>query len=288
MTRQSNSGEALPSHPPAPIPTASAGTERIEAAFEAAKAEGRAALMPYMMAGYPDRESSLAVAEAYVESADLVELGVPFSDPLADGPTIHSAATAALEGGATLSTALEVCEAISERVPVVFMVYANMVLAQGGAGEFARRARDAGAVGAIVPDLPLEEAEAVRGAFEDEGLALVPLVAPTTPAERRARICATARGFVYVVSTVGTTGERDEVPPELAELVAATKAEADVPVAVGFGIGTPEQAAQVGRIADGVIVGSRLVRAAGDAGGPDAAAEAVGDFLRETRVALGG
>lgn len=259
---------------------------RIEAAFQAAKDEGRAALMPYMMAGYPNRESSLAIAEAYAESADLIELGVPFSDPLADGPTIHAAGTAALAAGANLETALEICEAISGRVPVVFMVYSNMVLAQGGAEEFARRAGDAGAAGAIVPDLPLEEAESVREAFDEVGLALVPLVAPTTPAERRARICAAARGFVYVVSTVGTTGERDEVPGGLTELVAAAREEADVPVAVGFGIGTPEQAAQVGRIADGVIVGSRLVRAAGEADGADPA-EAVDTFLRETRVALG-
>jgi tryptophan synthase alpha chain len=243
--------------------------------------------MPYMMAGFPGHESSRAVAEAYADNgADLVELGVPFSDPLADGPTIHAAATAALEAGATLDTALELCEAISDRVPVVFMVYANMVLAHGGAAEFGRRALAAGAAGAIVPDLPLEEAEPVRTAFEDAGLALVPLVAPTTPAERRARICAIARGFVYLVSTVGTTGERDEIPARLAELVAAAKAEAEVPVAVGFGIGTPAQAAQVGTVADGVIVGSRLVRAAGEAGSPEAAAEAVGSFLRETRAAL--
>ena len=168
------------------------------------------------------------------------------------------------------------------------MVYSNMVLAQGGAEEFARRAREAGAAGAIVPDLPLEEAEPVRAAFDAAGLALVPLVAPTTPAERRAKICAVARGFVYVVSTVGTTGERDEIPVELAELVVATKDESDVPVAVGFGIGTPEQAAQVGRIADGVIIGSRLVRAAGEADGADPAAGAIGAFLSETRVALGG
>lgn len=286
MTRQSNSGEALSSHPPAPGSTASSGTERIEAAFQAAESEGRAALMPYMMAGYPDRETSIAVADAYAESADLVELGVPFSDPLADGPTIHAAATAALAAGATLETALEICEEIGERVPVVFMVYANMVLAHGGTTEFARRALAAGACGAIVPDLPLEEAEPVRTAFDDAGLALVPLVAPTTPEERRARICDSARGFVYVVSTVGTTGERDELPAELEDLVAATKGDAGTPVAVGFGIGTPEQAAQVGRVADGVIVGSRLVRAAGEAGGPEAAAEAVGSFLRETRIAL--
>jgi tryptophan synthase alpha chain len=244
--------------------------------------------MPYMMAGYPDRETALAVAEAYAESADLVELGVPFSDPLADGPTIHAAATAALKAGATLDMAMEICEGISERVPVVFMVYSNMVLAQGGVEAFAARALEVGAAGAIVPDLPLEEAEPVREAFAAVGLALVPLVAPTTPAERRARICQAAQGFVYLVSTVGTTGERDELPLELSDLVASTKVDAEVPVAVGFGIGTPDQAAQVGEVADGVIVGSRLVRAAGEAGGPDAAAESVGGFLREARTALVG
>jgi tryptophan synthase alpha chain len=265
------------------------GTERIARAFKAAKGEGRAALMPYMMAGYPDRESGLAVAEAYVDSgADLIELGVPFSDPLADGPTIHTAATAALEAGATFATALEVCRAVAERVPVVLMVYSNMVLAHGGASEFARLAVAAGAAGAIVPDLPLGEAEDIRDGFAAAGLALVPLVAPTTSAERRARICAVAHGFVYVVSTVGTTGERAEVPAALADLVEATKADAEVPVAVGFGIGSAEQAAEVGRIADGVIIGSRLVRAAGEGDSPQASAAAVADFLSETRVALGG
>jgi len=265
------------------------GEERIAAAFEAAAAEGRAALMPYMMAGYPDRETGLAVAEAYVDAgADLIELGVPFSDPLADGPAIHAAATKALEAGATLSTALEVCSSISDRIPVIFMAYANMVLAHGGATEFARMARAAGAAGVIVPDLPLDEAGEVREAFAAEGLALVPLLAPTTPAERRRRICEAAKGFVYVVSTVGTTGERSELPPVLTELVEATKADAQTPVAVGFGIGTPEQAAQVGRIADGVIIGSRLVRAAGEGGSPQGAADAVASFLSETRVALAG
>jgi tryptophan synthase alpha chain len=263
------------------------GMARIAGAFESARAEGRPALMPYMMAGFPDHASSLAVAAAYADSgADLIELGVPFSDPLADGPTIHAAATEALAGGATLASALEICESVSARVPVVFMAYANMVLAHGGAAEFARRIADAGACGAIVPDLPLGEAEDVRETFTAAGLALVPLVAPTTPPERRAAICAVAHGFVYVVSTVGTTGERAEIPTTLVDLVAATKADAAVPVAVGFGIGTSEQAAEVGRIADGVIVGSRLVRAAGEAGSADAAADAVASFLNETRVAL--
>jgi tryptophan synthase alpha chain len=243
--------------------------------------------MPYMMAGFPSPEASLAVAAAYADSgADLIELGVPFSDPLADGPTIHAAATAALEAGTTLSTALEVCRSVADRVPVVLMVYANMVLAHGGAAEFARLALAAGACGAIVPDLPLGEAEDVRATFNEAGLALVPLVAPTTPARRRAEICAVARGFVYVVSTVGTTGERAEVPASLSDLVAATKAEAAVPVAVGFGIGTAEQAAQVGEIADGVIVGSRLVRAVAEAPSAPEAADAVAAFLSEARLAL--
>ena len=266
------------------------GERRIAAVFQAAKAEGRAALMPYLMAGFPDRETGLAVAAAYADAgADLVELGVPFSDPLADGPTVHAADTKALAEGATLRTALETCEAIADRLPVVLMVYVNMVLAHGGAEQFAGLARAAGAAGVIVPDLPLGEDEGIRDAFSAAGLATVPLVAPTTPAERRARICAVARGFLYVVSTVGTTGERGELPPALADLVAATKADAgETPVAVGFGISTPAQVAEVGKVADGVIVGSRLVRAAGEAAGPAEAADAVADFLAEARVGLAG
>ncbi len=266
------------------------GVARIAAAFEAAKEEGRAALMPYLMAGFPDRETGLAVAEAYADSgADLIELGVPFSDPLADGPTIHAAATAALEAGATFATALEVCQAVGERLPVVLMVYSNMVLAKGGAAEFAGLAKAAGACGAIVPDLPLDEAGEVREALAAEGLALVPLVAPTTPESRRREIAAAAAGFIYLVSTLGTTGERAEMPAELAGLIEGTRADAgETPVAVGFGIGTAAQVAQVGELADGVIVGSRLVRAAGEAGSAAAAADAAAGFLSEARVALAG
>ncbi len=265
------------------------GEELLRRAFAAARADHRAALMPYMMGGYPDQESSLAVANAYAQAgADLIELGVPFSDPLADGPTIHAAASAALGAGANLQAVFEICASVADRLPVVLMVYSNMILAQGGVAEFVNRAAGAGAAGAIVPDLPLGEAEEIRAAFTDAGLALIPLVAPTTTAGRLSRICAVARGFVYVVSTVGTTGERAELPAGLSDLVAATRAEAEVPVAVGFGIATPAQAATVGQIADGVIIGSRLVRAAGEAGSPEAAGEAVAEFLRETRVALAG
>jgi tryptophan synthase alpha chain len=266
------------------------GEKRIRAAFDAAKDEGRAALMPYMMAGFPDRDAGLAVAAAYVDAgADLIELGVPFSDPLADGPTIHSADTQALAGGATLRTALETCEAISDQIPVVLMVYVNMVLAHGGGVQFAKLARAAGAAGAIVPDLPLGEDEGIRDAFNEAGLAMVPLVAPTTSPERRKEIADVARGFIYVVSTVGTTGERGELPAELADLVAQTKADAgETPVAVGFGIGTAQQAAEVGKVADGVIIGSRLVRAAGEGATPEESAHAVAEFLAEARISLAG
>jgi tryptophan synthase alpha chain len=267
-----------------------AGEQRIRDAFAAARDEGRAALMPYMMAGFPDRDTGLAVAAAYADAgADLIELGVPYSDPLADGPTIHTAATQALANGATLRTALETCEAVAEKLPVVLMVYVNMVLAHGGAAEFAKLAAAAGAAGAIVPDLPLGEAEDVRDAFAAAGLAMVPLVAPTTSPDRRKKIADVATGFIYVVSTVGTTGERAEIPTDLTKLVADTKADAgETPVAVGFGIGSADHAARIGEIADGVIIGSRLVRAAGEGGSPAGAADEVGGFLAETRVALAG
>jgi tryptophan synthase alpha chain len=260
----------------------------IEAAFASAREQGRAALMPYLMGGFPDQETATAVATAFADAgADLIELGIPFSDPLADGPTIHSADTAALAAGATIDSVLETCATVAERLPVALMVYANMVLAAGPA-EFAEQARASGAAGVIVPDLPLDERGPIAEALDDRGLALIPMLAPTTPPERRAEIYAAARGFVYLVSTVGVTGERAELPAELSELIAAAKREADVPVAVGFGISTPEQAATVGREADGVIVGTRLVREVAEASDRDAAVRGVTDFLKATRDALSG
>jgi tryptophan synthase alpha chain len=258
-------------------------SERIAAAFAAARGEGRAALMPYLMGGYPDFDTSAAVAEAYADAgADLVELGVPFSDPLADGPVIHTAATRALAGGATLDSTLRLCEHIASRVPVVPMIYANMALAHG-AEPFARSLADAGAAGAIVPDLPIDESTEIAGALSSAGLALVPLIAPTTPPERRTRIAGEGGGFVYLVSDNRTTGEREELPPHLAELVESVKADSPIPVAVGFGIGTPDQAARVGALADGVIIGTRLVRIAGEAGNARDAAAAVSSFIAECR-----
>jgi len=264
-----------------------AGTARIAGAFERARAEGRAALMPYLMGGYPDPETATAVAGAYAEAgADLVELGVPFSDPLADGPVIHAAATRALAGGTGLAEVLATCRSISAAVPVVPMCYANMILARGPE-RYAEELAHAGAAGTIVPDLPVEEAGAIGAALRSAGLALIPLIAPTTPPERRAEICAAAEGFIYLVSDTRTTGERDRMPPRLGELIERTKTDSPVPVAVGFGIGSPEQAAEVGRVADGVIIGTRLVRAVGEAGDARSAAAAVRDFLAASREALG-
>jgi tryptophan synthase alpha chain len=255
--------------------TAVGGGERIAAAF--AGHGKRAALMPYLMGGFPDLETSRAAGQsAAAAGADLIELGVPFSDPLADGPVIQAAATEALAAGATPDGVLGVCEALARRVPVVLMIYANVVLA-AGAETFARRAADAGAAGLIVPDLPHDEAAPLRGACDGAGLALVPLVAPTTARERVGEIAAGARGFVYAVSLTGTTGERDALPPDLPATVERIRGETALPVAVGFGISTAEQARRVAELADGVIVGSRIVRAAGE-GGATEVAEAVAEL----------
>jgi tryptophan synthase alpha chain len=251
-----------------------AGVERIAAAF--AGSGKRAALMPYLMGGFPDVATSRAIGEAYADGgADLVELGVPFSDPLADGPVIQAAGTRALAAGATVAAVLEVAAALAERLPVVLMCYSNLVYARGAAG-FAAALAEAGASGLIVPDLPLEEAAEVRDACEAAGVALVPLVAPTTPDERLDAIGTAARGFLYTVSVTGTTGERATLSDAFAGVVARAKAHTGVPVALGFGIATPEHAAQAADAgADGVIVGSRLVRAAGEAADPPAAVREV-------------
>jgi tryptophan synthase alpha chain len=249
--------------------------DRIASAF--ADSGKRAALMPYLMGGHPDIETSRACLDAAIDAgADLIELGIPFSDPLADGPVIHEAGTIALNEGVRPADVLALCKEISERVPVLLMVYANVVLSHGGE-DFARRAAEAGAAGLIVPDLPHEEAQSVREACQASDLALIPLVAPTTTAQLLHDIGRDASGFVYAVSLVGITGERGELPPGLSDLVGRIRAATDVPVAVGFGISTGEQARTVGELADGVIVGSRVVRAAGE-GGADGVREVVADL----------
>jgi tryptophan synthase alpha chain len=245
--------------------------DRIAAAFKAAP--GRAALMPYLMGGFPTVEESIRVGAAYAEAgADLVELGVPFSDPLADGPVIHAAATTALAAGATVHAVLQAGSEIAEQVPVVLMCYANLIYARGPE-RFAAELAQRGISGLIVPDLPMGEEPAITAACAEQAIALVPLVAPTTTDERLALIGAQAKGFVYTVSVTGTTGERGESRERVfGELVGRVKEHTDVPVALGFGIATPEHAAEAARAgADGVIVGTRLVRAAAEADDPVAA-----------------
>lgn len=258
------------------------GVARLGAAF--AGGTRRAALMPYLMGGFPSLEESVRIGEACVAAgADVLELGVPYSDPLADGPVIHQAGTHALAAGATVSAVLDVAAVLGPQIPVVVMCYANLVLA-GGAERFAGRLAGAGVCGLIVPDLPYEESEDVLAACDGCGLALVPLVAPTTPDDRFAAIGARARGFLYTVSVVGTTGERQALAERFADVIARAKASTEVPVALGFGISTPEQARQAADAgADGVIVGTRLVRAAGESDRP---AEAVGELVAQLAGAL--
>jgi tryptophan synthase alpha chain len=262
--------------------TATTGTDRIVAAFGGGAK--RAALMPYLMGGFPTLAESVRIGEACVQAgADVLELGVPYSDPLADGPVIHDAGTRALAAGANLGGVLEVARALATRVPVVVMCYANMVFAPG-AEAFVERLARAGASGLIVPDLPFEEAAETLAACDSRGVALVPLVAPTTPSGRLAEIGARARGFLYTVSVVGTTGERAEMSERFAEVVRRAKASTEAPVALGFGISTPEHALQAARAgADGVIVGTRLVRAAGESDDP---AGAVGEVVAGLAAAL--
>ncbi len=261
------------------------GTDRIAEAFARARAEGRrAALMPYLMGGFPDLEASRRIGLAYVNAgADLIELGVPFSDPLADGPVVHQAGTVALQAGATVEGVLDVGAVLAREVPVVAMCYANPIFARG-AERFLDSLAARSISGLIVPDLPGEEGDELRSICDSHGVALVPLIAPTTTEERLARIGAEARGFVYAVSVTGTTGERANLAEALTELVGRAASNTEVPVAVGFGIGTPEQvraAADAG--ADGVIIGSRLVRAAGQEQDPVAATE---ELVRSFAAAL--
>jgi tryptophan synthase alpha chain len=239
------------------------GIERIARSFRAS----RTAFMPYAVLGYPTVDASLDVTQTLAEAgADLLELGVPFSDPLADGPVIQAATQRALENGVTLAQCIALTAELRSRgvqTPVLLMGYVNPILSYG-TGRFVADSARAGVDGFIVPDLPPEEATDLENACRLQGLALVYLLATTSPAERLAWVADKSQGFIYLVSVTGVTGVRSGLSPDLAGFLARVRRVTDKPLAVGFGIGTSEQARSVAHLADGVIVGSALVRLAGE------------------------
>jgi tryptophan synthase alpha chain len=247
-----------------------AGAQRIGAAFARARSEGRAALIPYVVAGYPDADTSFEIALAAADAgADILEVGLPYSDPLADGATLQRASGVALAAGATLERSLRLIERIGAArpdLPLVPMGYANQVIGGGDGEAVAKRLAGAGAAGLIVADLTPDEGAPFEAVARAAGLAVVYLVAPTTPPARRASIAARSGGFLYCVSLVGVTGARTALPASVGRLVRDVKAVSPVPVAVGFGVSQPSHVRAIAKAgADGVIVASALV----DALGPD-------------------
>lgn len=248
------------------------GVARIKAAFDGNKGPTSAAFMPYHAMGYPDRATSIDVVSALAESgADIFEIGIPFSDPLADGPTIQAATYEALTKGTTVAGTLAMCKelrASGVEQPFCAMTYYNPLMAYG-IQRFVDDGVDSGLDGLIVPDLPPEEADELEEACRAAGLATIYFLAPTSTEERIRTVAARATGFIYLVSVTGITGARTELPSDLKAFVQRVRAHTDLPLAIGFGIGDGEQAAAIAAIADGVIVGSVLVKAAGSENGVD-------------------
>ena len=220
---------------------------------------GALGLIPYLMAGYPDRDRWLAAARSLTAlPIAALEIGIPFSDPLADGPVIQRAGQRALEAGMTVAGSLELAAAVAGRAPVVFMSYINPILTYGPE-RFAADAQAAGVAGVILPDLPPDEGESVAAAFRAHGLATVFLVAPTSSEERIELICAASTGFVYCVTLTGVTGARAELPADVGALLGRVRARTRLPVAAGFGISRPEHLATLRGLADAAVVASALV-----------------------------
>ena len=267
------------------------GGRRIGAAFAAARKSGRTALVPYVVAGFPDFNTSLQAALACIDvGADVLEVGLPYSDPLADGATLQRASSAALTAGATFDRSIELVRQIAELrpdVPLVPMCYANQVIGGGDGRDAAKRLADAGAAGIIVADLTPDEGAPFEAVASEAGLAVVYLVAPTTPPERRAMVAARSGGFLYCVSLVGVTGARTNLPANVARLVREVRAVSPVPVAVGFGVSKPAHVRALAKAgADGVVVASALVDALGPDGRDVGALSRLVRALREAGATL--
>ena len=250
----------------------------IAATFDALRENGRRAFVPYLTAGHPDRDRSVELIQAVAPHADVIELGVPFSDPMADGPVIQASSQLALEQGMSFDGTLDIARRANVNVPLVLFTYLNPLLAAGP--DALRRAADAGFGGVLVTDLPVGADPLREEQFGRGPLAFIRLVAPTTPRERMREIAAHGSGFVYVISRLGVTGARTDVPADLAETVGRLRGVTTLPLCVGFGVSRPEDAAAVARIADGVIVGSAMVRAAGES------VEAAARLAAELRAAI--
>lgn len=237
---------------------------RITERFLRLRSEGKAAFMPFLTAGDPSFEATgELIFECERRGADLIELGIPFSDPIADGPTIQASFTRALASGAKVDRAFDLVRKVraSSRIPILSMISYTLVFKRG-VKEYIAAAKGAGLDGAIIPDLPIEEGQAAADLAREQDFMLAFLVAPTTPPERRRRIAELSTGFIYCVSVTGITGARDRLPDDLADYIRSVKGLTDKPVAVGFGVSTREQARLVATHADGVIVGSAIVKKA--------------------------
>jgi len=261
---------------------------RLETAMRAARDAGRKILVPFLTGGYPDRETFVSLlAEAESAGSDAVEVGIPFSDPSADGPVIQSTSEQALARGTTVRSILEDVSAARRRglrIPLLFMTYYNPILALGSE-RFADAARSAGADGVLVVDLPPEEADEFHPPAREAGLDTVFLVAPTTPDRRIPKVLRGCSGFVYCVSVTGVTGDKKPQVDSVREVVARFRSHSDLPVLVGFGVSGPESARAIAQVSDGVVVGSALLKAVEGAPG-ERAVDIAGAFLRSIRGAL--
>lgn len=255
---------------------------RIDACFDRLRQERQAAFVAYLTAGDPHLDATVELVHALERAGvDIVELGIPFSDPLADGPTIQAASGRALAAGTTVAGVLESIRKIrrESEIPIVLFTYLNPVYTYGF-DRFHADAAAAGADGVLLLDLPPDEAEQSAEFAATHGLKSIRLIAPTTPNERIARLCAAAEGFIYYVSREGVTGEQASLSDSIATRVAEIRKHTSLPVAVGFGISTPEQSASVARVADGVVVGSAIVRKIGEHGAASDLVQKVEDFVR--------
>jgi len=260
---------------------------RIATAFHSARSDDRRAVIPYLTAGFPDDRTFLATLTAFAkQGADIIEVGIPFSDPLADGPTIQYSSQHALERGMTVDRTLNLLAKLPDpKPPLVIMSYLNPLL-QFGFEKFVARAAEVGVAGLIIPDIICEEAGPFETTAAKHEIDLIHLMAPTSSPERQAQILKRSRGFVYLVSVMGVTGARRKLPPGLAAWIRDIKSKSSIPVAVGFGIAGPDAARLVSKAADGIIVGSAIIDILKNGNKPRAAVKQATEFLRTLEAAV--